>query len=61
MRSSRTTNRYIYGGNRYIESIYSIRPPSKEGDILDIRPYIRNKGPLKGQAYKLRDPSPLGY
>ena len=63
-RSSSTTNRYIYRSNRYIESIYSIRPPGREGDTLNTRSYTRNEGPLKGhcaKAYKLRDPSPTGY
>ena len=59
-RSSSTTNRYIYRGNCYAESIYSTRPSSGEKDTPDTRLYIRNKGPLKGQAYKLKDPSPLG-
>ena len=58
--SSSTTNRYIHTGNRYIESIYSTRPPSGEGDTPDTKLYIKNKGPLKGQAYKPRDTSPLG-
>ena len=58
--SNSTTNRYIHKGNRYIESIRSTKPLSREGNTPDIRSYIRNKGPLKGQAYKLRNPSPLG-
>ena len=59
-RSSSTTDRHIHRSNRYVESIYSTRPPSGEGDTPDTRLYIRNKGPLKGQAYKPRDPLPLG-
>jgi len=45
--------------NCYIEGIHSIRPPSREGDILDSRAYIRSKGPIKkhyAQAYKLKSP-----
>ena len=63
-RNSSTTNRYIYRGNRYTESIHGIRPPSKKGNTPNTRPYIRNEGPPKGyyiKAYKLRDPSPTGY
>ena len=61
--SSSTTNRYIYRGNCYAESIYSIKPPGREGDTPDTRLHIRNESPLKGhytQVYKPRDPSPTG-
>ena len=63
-RSSSTTNRHIYRGNCYAESIHSTKPPGKEGDTPDIKLYIRNKSPLKGhcaQVYKLGDPPPTGY
>ena len=59
--SSSTTNRCIYKGNCYVESIHSTKPPSGERDTPDTKLYIKNKGPLKGQAYKLKDPSPSGY
>ena len=64
MRSCNTTNRYIYRGNRYTESIHSTRLFGGEGDILDTKLYIRNKGPLKGyctKVYKPRNPLPTGY
>ena len=38
---------YIYIYNYYIERIYSIRLLSKKGNIINIRIYIRSKGPLK--------------
>ena len=45
--SSSTTTKRIYRGNYYIESNYSIRPPSREGDTLNTRIYIRREGPKK--------------
>ena len=62
--SSSTINRYIYRGNHYAKSIYSIKPLSREEDIPDTKLHIRNKSPPKGyyaQAYKLGDPPPTGY
>ena len=62
-RSSSTTNRHIYRGNRYAESIHSTKPPGKEGDTPDTKLHTRNESPPKGycaQAYKPGDPPPTG-
>ena len=64
MQNSSTTNRHIYRGNCYAESIYSTKPPSREGDTPDTKLHIKNKSPLKGhyaQVYKPENPSPIGY
>jgi len=39
--------RYVYKSNGYIESIYSIKPFSREGDILYSKAYIKSEGSLK--------------
>ena len=64
VQSSSTTNKCIYRGNCYAESIHSTKPPGGERDIPDTKLHIKNKSPLKRHytlAYKPEDPPPIGY
>jgi len=46
--SSNITTRHIYRHNCYIESNYNIKPLGREGYLLNIKTYIKSKGPFKG-------------